>query len=177
MATGPYVTLSLGGARYARLTHKKAREIEVSLMDGAAAIQAVRLLTGYRTGARKASTASGGAFKTRDGFIQINTVRAPEFARFCDVLSSAGLQNEVVQSHREFVEYPQAREIDVFAWLEQAGREDPWPVPNSPGLPNFIVGEVMSKSPTVGQHTRDVLAGLGFATADIDRLYADKTVA
>lgn len=221
MATGLYATQALAGALYARLTHKKGRKIEVSLMEGAAAIQAVRLLSGYRGGPRKASTAPGGAFKTKDGYIQINIVRDPEFARFCDVLkldelwaetrfhsiagrlkeidylndyvcrvteqwnahelsdllSAAGLQNEVVQSYREFVEHPQAEEIDVFAWLKQAGSDDLWPVPNIPGLPNFTVGEVLAQSPTVGQHTRGVLEELGYDAPEIDRLYAEKVIA
>lgn len=221
MATGLYATQSLAGALYARLTHKKGRKIEISLMEGAAAIQAVRLISGYRGGPRKASTAPGGTFKTRDGYIQINIVRDPEFAKFCDalklddlwamtrfhqiagrlkemdflndyvraiavkwdaqelsdVLSAAGLQNEIVQSYRDFVEHPQAEEIGVFAWLDQAGGDDPWPVPNIPGLPDFTVGEVRSQSPTVGQHTRDVLEGLGYDAPEIDRLYANEIVA
>lgn len=221
MSKGLYATQALAGALYARTTHKKGRKIEISLMEGAAAIQAVRLLSGYRTGPRTASTAPGGTFKTQDGYIQINIVRDPEFAKFCellkldnlwantryhtiagrlqeidqlndtvrnitinwnaqelsDLLSSAGLQNEVVQSYREFVDHPQAKEIDVFAWLKQTGSDEPWPVPNIPGLPNFTVGEVLSQSPTVGQHTRAVLEELGYQSNDITRLYDEGAVA
>lgn len=221
MATGLYASYSLAGALYARRDDNKGRKMEFTLMEGAAAIQAVRLLSSYRTGPRKASTAPGGTFKTKDGYIQINIVRDPEFARFCkalnldelwdqprlhtiagrlkeidylndyvrgitanwtaqelsDLLSSQDLQAEVVQSYREFVEHPQAKEIGVFAWLEQAGNDDPWPVPNIPGLPEFTVGEVLAQSPTVGQHTRSVLQDLGFDTPEIDRLYAENIVA
>ena len=94
-----------------------------------------------------------------------------------DLLSSVGLQNEVVQSYREFVEHPQAKEIDVFAWLKQAGSDDPWPVPNIPGIPNFTVGEVLSQSPTVGQHTRAVLAEFGYSDTEINNLYEQGIVA
>ncbi len=221
MATGLYASQSLAGALYARRDHGGGRKIEISLMEGAAAIQAVRLLSGYRTGPRKASTAPGGTFKTRDGYIQINIVRDPEFAKFCevlklddlwaetrlhtiagrlkeidylndyvraftanrtaqelsDILSDAGLQNEIVQSYREFVEHPQADELNVFAWLQQAGSDEPWPVPNIPGLPDFTVGEVLSQSPTVGQHTEDVLSELGYPEPEIKRLYAEGVVA
>ena len=202
MATGLYATQALAGALYARRDHDKGRKIEVSLMEGAGAIQAVRLLSGYRSGAAQGLNRTGGTFRTKDGYIQINIVRDPEFATFCrvaearrvvgagevphhrraasqeidyserlcarhhqrpgtlrscrDILSTEGhLQNEVVQSYREFVDHPQAKEIGVFAWLEQAGCDDPWPVPNLPGLPKFTVGEVLSQSPTVGQHTSE----------------------
>ena len=93
------------------------------------------------------------------------------------LLSEHGLQNEVVQSYNEFVEHPQADEIGVFSWLEQAGSDDPWPVPNIPGLPDFTVGEVLAQSPTVGQHTRVVLNELGYPEAEIDRLYQEGVVA
>ena len=221
MATGLYATQSLAGTLYARRDHDKGRKIEVSLMEGAGAIQAVRLLSGYRGGVRKASTAPSGTFQTEDGYIQINIVRDPEFAKFCELLnldelwsqnkyhsiagrlkeidylndyvrditkswkpadlsallSKAGLQNEVVQSYAEFVEHPQASEMGVFTWLEQAGSDEPWPVPNLPGLPDFTVGEVLSQSPSVGQHTRSVLTELGYPETEIDRYYADGIVA
>ena len=93
------------------------------------------------------------------------------------LLSKAGLQNEVVQSYAEFVEHPQASEMGVFTWLEQAGSDEPWPVPNLPGLPDFTVGEVLSQSPSVGQHTRSVLTELGYPETEIDRYYADGIVA
>lgn len=221
MATGLFATQSLAGALYARRDHDRGRKIEVSLMEGAAAIQAVRLLNGFRGGARKASTAPSGTFKTKDGYIQINIVRDPEFAAFCKVmkldalwaetrfhtiagrlaeieylndhvrqitanwtaaelserLSSVGLQNEVVQSYRDFVHHPQAKEIGVFTWLEQAGSDDPWPVPNIPGLPDFTVGEVLSQSPSIGQHSRQIMTELGYDEARINALYAEGVVA
>jgi crotonobetainyl-CoA:carnitine CoA-transferase CaiB-like acyl-CoA transferase len=221
MATGLYATQSLAGALYARRDSNQGRKIEVSLMEGAGAIQAVRLLSGFRNGPRRASTAPSGTFQTKDGYIQINIVRDPEFKTFCellkldelwaqkkyhsiagrlqdieylnntvrditlkwnaselsDLLSDAGLQNEVVQSYREFVDHPQAKEIGVFTWLEQAGSDEKWPVPNIPGMPEFTVGEVLSESPTVGQHTRGVLSDLGYTDSAIDNLYTAGAVA
>ena len=221
MATGLYATQSLAGALYARRDSNQGRKIEVSLMEGAGAIQAVRLLSGFRSGPRRASTAPSGTFQTKDGYIQINIVRDPEFKTFCellkldelwaqkkyhsiagrlqdieylnntvrditlkwnaselsDLLSDAGLQNEVVQSYREFVDHPQAKQIGVFTWLEQAGSDEKWPVPNIPGMPEFTVGEVLSESPTVGQHTRGVLSDLGYTDSAIDNLYTAGAVA
>ena len=221
MATGLYASQALAGALYARRDHEVGRKIQISLMEGAGAIQAVRLLSGYRSGARKASTAPSGTFQTKDGYIQINIVRDPEFAAFCEilelddlwaetkfrtiagrlkkidylndyvrnvtqkwtaeelsaVLTTVGIQNIEVQSYRDFVDHPQAREIGVFSELLQAGSDELWPVPNIPGLPDFTVGEVLAQSPTVGQHTRNVLDELGYKSPEIDRLYAENIVA
>lgn len=50
-------------------------------------------------------------------------------------------------------------------------------MPNIPGQPKFTVGEVLSQFPTVGQHTRAVLADLGYAKPEIKRLYEEGVVA
>lgn len=221
MATGLYASQALAGALYARRDHGRGRKIEVSLMEGAGAVQAVRLLGACRGGARKASTAPSGTFPTQDGYIQINIVRDPEFATFCKLLklddlwaetkfhtiagrlqaidhlndcvraitatwvadelsallTQAGLQNIVVQSYRDFVEHPQARAIGVFSPLVQAGSDEPWPVPNIPGLPDFTADENLAQAPTVGQHTHTILRELGYPDADISRLYETGAIA
>ena len=221
MSTGLYAQQALAAALYARRDGAEGRKIEVSLLEAAASIQAVRLLSGYRTGPRRASTAPSGTFQTSDGHIQINIVRDREFKVFCDLLklddlwanekyhtiagrledidflydyvlrftaswktaelsdllSKAGLQNEVVQTYRELVHHPQAEAVGVFSWLQQAGANDPWPVPNIPGLPAFVPGDDRAQSPTVGQHTRQILTELGYGNDQIDTLYADGVVA
>ncbi|HAR53894.1 CoA transferase [Roseovarius nubinhibens] len=221
MSTGLYAQQALAGALYARKDGAPGRKIEVSLLEAAASIQAVRLLSGYRTGPRRSSTAPSGTFKTRDGHIQINIVRDREFETFCtllalddlwatekyrtiagrledidflndyvrrvtenwtaedlsNLLSEAGLQNEVVQTYRDLVRHPQAEAVGVFSWLQQAGANDPWPVPNIPGMPAFEPGSALAQSPTVGEHTRQILEELGYGADEIDGFYADGVVA
>ncbi|SNT72819.1 CaiB/BaiF CoA transferase family protein [Paracoccus seriniphilus] len=221
MSTGLYAQQALAAALYARRDGAEGRKIEVSLLEAAASIQAVRLLSGYRTGPRRASTAPSGTFRTSDGHIQINIVRDHEFETFCklldldelwqnqkyrsiagrledidilndhvraitegwkaaelsDLLSGAGLQNEVVQTYRDLVRHPQAEAVGVFSWLQQEGADDPWPVPNIPGLPAFVPGDAAAQSPRVGQHTRQILTELGYAKDQIDALYAQGVVA
>lgn len=221
MSTGLYAQQALAGALYARKDGAPGRKIEVSLLEAAASIQAVRLLSGYRTGPRRSSTAPSGTFKTRDGHIQINIVRDREFETFCTLLalddlwatekyrtiagrledidflndyvrrvtenwtaedlskllSEAGLQNEVVQTYRDLVRHPQAEAVGVFSWLQQAGANDPWPVPNIPGMPAFEPGSALAQSPTVGEHTRQILEELGYGADEIDGFYADGVVA
>lgn len=221
MSTGLYAQQALAGALYARKDGAPGRKIEVSLLEAAASIQAVRLLSGYRTGPRRSSTAPSGTFKTRDGHIQINIVRDREFETFCallalddlwatekyrtiagrledidflndyvrrvtenwtaedlsNLLSEAGLQNEVVQTYRDLVRHPQAEAVGVFSWLQQAGANDPWPVPNIPGMPAFEPGSALAQSPTVGEHTRQILEELGYGADEIDGFYANGVVA
>jgi crotonobetainyl-CoA:carnitine CoA-transferase CaiB-like acyl-CoA transferase len=50
-------------------------------------------------------------------------------------------------------------------------------VPNIPGLPAFVPGDERAQSPTVGQHTRQILTELGYGNDQIDTLYADGVVA
>ncbi|WP_138936082.1 CaiB/BaiF CoA transferase family protein [Roseovarius arcticus] len=221
MSTGLYAQQALAAALYARRDHEKGRKIEVSLLEAAASIQAVRLLSGFKSGPRRSSTAPSGTFKTSDGFIQINIVRDPEFATLCKLLeldelwqneeyrtiggrlrnieylndylrkitegwiaadlslllSQAGLQNEVVQSYSELVSHPQSEAVGVFAWLQQAGGDDPWPVPNIPGMPAFTAGDVLAQSPTVGQHTNQIMTELGYPKEHIAELYEQGVIA
>ncbi|RJE79606.1 CaiB/BaiF CoA-transferase family protein [Paracoccus sp. JM45] len=221
MSTGLYAQQALAAALYARRDGAEGRKIEVSLLEAAASIQAVRLLSGFRSGPRRASTAPSGTFKTSDGHIQINIVRDREFETLCELLklddlwqnlsyrtiagrlehidelndhlrritmrwkaaelsellSSAGLQNEVVQTYRDLVNHPQAEAVGVFSWLQQAGANDPWPVPNIPGMPAFTPDDRLARSPMVGQHTRQILGELGYAPDQIDAFYAQGVVA
>ncbi len=217
MSAGLYAQQAVAAALFASRDHGKGRKIEVSLMEAAAGVQAVRLLSGYREGPRRSSTAPSGTFSTQDGFIQINIVRDHEFAALCEllglsdlaqeekfksiagrlgereylnsrvnavtvkntthhwlsILTEAGLQNQAVQSYREFVGHPQAETQEVFAKLHQPGIDDPWPVPNIPGMPRLEDGDVFAQSPTVGEHTREIMMDFGYPAETIEALFND----
>ena len=83
----------------------------------------------------------------------------------------------MVQTYRDLVRHPQAEAVGVFSWLQQAGANDPWPVPNIPGMPAFEPGSALAQSPTVGEHTRQILEELGYGADEIDGFYADGVVA
>jgi crotonobetainyl-CoA:carnitine CoA-transferase CaiB-like acyl-CoA transferase len=59
----------------------------------------------------------------------------------------------------------------------QPGSDTRWPTPNPPGTGRLQSGTAEATCPTLGQHTRDILASLGYGAADIERLYADRVVA
>jgi crotonobetainyl-CoA:carnitine CoA-transferase CaiB-like acyl-CoA transferase len=93
-----------------------------------------------------------------------------------DAFTEAGLQNELVQTYEEFVHHPHVEETGFIAWLPQPGLETPWPVPNIPGLPRLDPDAPNDIAPRLGQHTREILAELGYDAAGIDTLAKDGVI-
>ena len=87
-----------------------------------------------------------------------------------DKLTAAGLQNEVIQSYREFVDHPHTQATGLISRLAQPGSEVPWTVPNPPGVPRMEQGQAAAHAPRKGEHTRDVLLEIGYSAAEIAAL-------
>jgi crotonobetainyl-CoA:carnitine CoA-transferase CaiB-like acyl-CoA transferase len=64
-----------------------------------------------------------------------------------------------------------------MSWLQQPGVPELVPMPNIPGLPPLVSGTKRAHAPTLGEHTRDLLAEHGYSPAEIDRLFVKKIVA
>ena len=90
MTTALYATQLVSTALYARLTEKVGKKIEISLMESAAAMQSIRLMSGYMEGPYTHASSPSGTFKTQDGWIQIIIVKNHEFEKFCNAV---GWQN------------------------------------------------------------------------------------
>ena len=86
MTTALYATQLVSTALYARLTEKVGKKIEISLMESAAAMQSIRLMSGYMEGPYTHASSPSGTFKTQDGWIQIIIVKNHEFEKFCNAL-------------------------------------------------------------------------------------------
>ncbi|MBU2533771.1 MAG: CoA transferase [Alphaproteobacteria bacterium] len=216
MSTGLYAQQAVASTLFSQRVHgmQEGRHIQISLMEAAAGIQAIRVMSGYREGPFKIAAAPSGTFATADGWLQIIVVKDREMEKFAaamghpqwaddprfktsaarrehvdlltgmvrelmaakptahwqEVLSAAGLQNETVQDYRAFVDHPQTAAVGVISWLPQAGSEEPWPVPNVPGLPRLEPGSPYAISPTPGQHTREIMAEIGYDAATIEDL-------
>lgn len=86
------------------------------------------------------------------------------------VLTEAGLQNECLQTYREFVDHPHTQAIGLIGWTVQAGSQLPWATPNPPGVPSLDPGSPQAMAPCLGEHTRAILRELDYQPDDIERL-------
>lgn len=221
MSTGLYAQQAVAAALYARAQGSPGRRIAVSLLEAAANLQSIRLMSAYRDGPYKTVTAPGGTYRTKAGWLQIAAVKNHEFqglmraiglahmaedprfattqmraqhadeiagavrerlatrtaAEWRDILTESGQQNEVLQTYAEFVEHPHTQATGVITMSVQPGSDVPWATPNPPGAPRPAAGTPEGTAPRFGQHTRELLAELGYSRTDIDRLYSDKVVA
>ena len=218
MTTALYATQLISASLYARTNEKFGRKIEISLMEAAAAMQSIRLMSGYMEGPYTHASSPSGTFKTKDGWIQIIVVKNHEFIKFCNavgwkkfindkrfvnnaerrkheailskevqklfikektdywknLLNNYEVQNEKVQNYKEFIESEQTKALDLISWLKQPTTEEIWPVPNIPGMPKFTNDDVLSKAPSLGQHSKEILKSLGYKDRQIEILLKKK---
>lgn len=215
MSTALYAHQAVAAALYGRIKNPAGRRINVSLMQAAANLQTVRLMSAYREGGElKIAAAPGGTFKTANGWIQIAIVKDHEYQKLCkvlklpelaadprfannagriahaqfligevakvlasdksevwrDALTEAGLQNEVLLTYHQFVDHPHTEATSLISRLAQPGSDNPWTVPNPPGLPFLKQGQPQAHAPRKGEHTREVLREAGYSAAEIDGL-------
>ena len=91
-------------------------------------------------------------------------------------LTDFGIQNEAVQNYSEFAAHEHVVETKLISWLVQPGADEPWAVPNIPGLPRLNPGDAGSVAPRIGQHTRAVLAELGYTDTEIGAMAANRVI-
>lgn len=81
-------------------------------------------------------------------------------------LIEARILHERVNSYPEFLEHPQVTETGLVSWLDHPG-VGRVPVPNVPGLKPFDARNGLVHSPRIGEHSREILTGLGYSEAEI----------
>jgi len=86
MSTALYTQQALAAALYARRDGGRGRKIEISLMQAAANLQTIRLMSGYRDGPYKPGMVPNGTYVTSDGWIQLVIIRDHEFQKLCAAL-------------------------------------------------------------------------------------------
>ncbi len=86
MTTALYATQLVSSALFARIKEDIGKKIEVSLMEAAAAVQSIRLMSGYMEGTYTHASSPSGTFQTKDGWIQIIVVKNHEFTKFCNAV-------------------------------------------------------------------------------------------
>ncbi|MEM8976743.1 MAG: CaiB/BaiF CoA-transferase family protein [Pseudomonadota bacterium] len=92
------------------------------------------------------------------------------------LLNEHRVQNGPVLSYREFAKHEQPEAVGLLSWVRQAGCDDTWPVPNIPGMPKYVQDDPYAVSPSLGQHTREVMVDLGYSEAEIDKLLTDGVI-
>jgi len=221
MTTGLYSHQAVVAALYAKARGAPGRRINSSLMEAAANLQGIRMMSAVRDGPFRNAAAPGGTYLASDGaWIQIAGVKNHEFQGICRVLgkeewitdprfkttadryaqaqylmdeaktiiatrpgaewrdkfTAAGLQNEIVQSYDDFVNHAHTQATGLISWTEQPGGGGTWATPNPAGTPRLQSGEPGSIAPSLGQHTREILTSLGYASADIQNLVENGVV-
>ena len=220
MTTALYATQLISASLYARTNEKFGRKIEISLMEAAAAMQSIRLMSGYMEGPYTHASSPSGTFKTKDGWIQIIVVKNHEFIKFCNavgwkkfindkrfvsnaerrkheailsrevqklfikekteywknLLNDYEVQNEKVQNYKEFIESEQTKALDLISWVKQPTTGTLWPVPNIPGMPKFTNDNLLSKAPSLGQHSKEILKSLGYTDSQIEVLIEEEVI-
>lgn len=113
----------------------------------------------------------GGRRARADEILRIaNEAFAQQPAEYwCAQMREAGILNERVNSYDDLFAHRQSDDMNIFTWAEQAevGR---LPFPNLPGPAPYEADTPRVKAPRIGEHTRAVLAELGYAPAQIHRL-------
>jgi crotonobetainyl-CoA:carnitine CoA-transferase CaiB-like acyl-CoA transferase len=95
MCTGMYAFQALSASLYARRDEVRGRHIKTSLLEGAAALQIVRLIATLLDGAdAPVTTPPSGSYAVRDGWIQIQVVKESLWAAMCEALGVAGLASD-----------------------------------------------------------------------------------
>ncbi|WP_417520053.1 CaiB/BaiF CoA transferase family protein [Minwuia sp.] len=93
--TGLYAYQAVATALYARGADGEGRHIDVSLMQGAAAILAPKILEEHLQGGRPtAFNAPAGNFETKDGWIAVTLVRNEEYHRTCRLIGRPDLSED-----------------------------------------------------------------------------------
>ncbi|MGQ0583494.1 MAG: CaiB/BaiF CoA transferase family protein [Reyranella sp.] len=95
MSTALYAYQALASALYARRDETHGRYIDVSLMQGVTALQAIRLMACHlEGGTMKAGGAPGGVFQTADGWMSILAFNDRDWKSLCSVMDMPALARD-----------------------------------------------------------------------------------
>lgn len=213
--TGLYAYQAVATALYARGPDGEGRHIDVSLMQGAAAILAPKLLEAALAGhTPKSFNPPAGNYETADGWIAVTLVRDAEFATICRaiglpdladdprlatfasrgehldelmaafvprfrekttaewdaILKAENILCDPVMELNDWLVHPHVEAVDAAPAAAQAG-VGPSPLARVPGAP--LAPSEIADAPGIGEHGREILAGLGYDDAAIEALAAE----
>ena len=92
MVTSLYAFQALSSALYARRDEAKGRYLDASLLQGAAGLQAIRMMSAHLEGGSiRPGGVPAGVFKTADGWMSITAIREREWLGLCKALAQPSL--------------------------------------------------------------------------------------
>jgi len=97
-------------------------------------------------------------------------------AEWLALLEKADILAAKVNDFGDLFDDPQVKAVDQVVWLEQNGFGQTLPVPQIPGQPKIEPGSFLAHVPEPGEQTDEILAEIGFDSARIAALRADKAI-
>ena len=85
------------------------------------------------------------------------------------LLSDADILNAKVHTHMDLLNDPQVQAAKAISWVENDTLGN-IPMASIPGQPMPVTGNKLSDSPHVGEHNEEILIGLGYSAANIQKL-------
>ena len=81
-----------------------------------------------------------------------------------------------MNTYTEFVNHEQTKAMDLISFITQPGSKVKWPIPKIPGMTKHNSNTNLSKSPLIGEHTKQVMKGLGYSGKEILDYYKKKVI-
>ncbi len=91
-------------------------------------------------------------------------------------LNEADVLNGPVNDYGDYFKDPHVQEVGALSWIEQSGIGR-IPIPSLPGHAPLRPGEARAHVPHLGEHSREVLTGLGYSDGEVDGLRDQGAVA
>lgn len=96
-------------------------------------------------------------------------------AEWAEALTAEGVMNAPVQTYGDFMDHPHTKEVDAIAYLEH-DRTGMVPMPHIPGQPRITGADALTHSPSIGEHSDDLLSECGYSDDEIAAMKASGAV-
>jgi crotonobetainyl-CoA:carnitine CoA-transferase CaiB-like acyl-CoA transferase len=104
-----------------------------------------------------------------------NAFMAKTTQDWCEELSAEGVIHSPINSYGEYLENEQTQAVQSFSWIDHDG-VGKIPMPRIPGFDSFEQGHRLAHSPTIGEHSTEVLKEFGRSDTEIKALKASGAV-
>lgn len=90
-------------------------------------------------------------------------------AEWAEALTAEGVMNAPVQNYGDFMEHDHTRAVEAIAYLEH-DRTGLVPMPHIPGQPRIEGADALTHSPSIGEHSDEILGEWGYSDDEIAAL-------